>query len=424
MDFNQVAESDFQRAAGKAFWRRLFTWLTRQPNALLDFDDVRRRLPIQGQRDLGLRQVPITAIVGSAGRFRDFDRLFLPVQTRTKDRWVSIDSARHAQVDLPPVELYKMGEIYFVKDGNHRVSVAREHGQEFIDAHVIEISVPVSLTLNMGENEVELAAAQARFLDETGLLQARPGAQIEASQPELYATLQEHIAGHRYYLGEKLGRQASLAEAAVSWYDTVYLPIHQALEEQGVLKQFPRATAADLYLWVAKYQWYLRQAYTAEMPPESEEPPRIEPAGEQKLAAARQLTKKEEELPAPQRLARMLQKAGWVENLLLEQERAGFMQKTGLAETRPQANIQTRNPEVYTRLLEHIAVHRWYLGEQRQQEVSLADAAASWYDEAYQPFVTIIQEQNILAEFPGRSEADLYVWAVERRELVKLMGGD
>lgn len=419
MDFDHLAESDFQKAASRAFWRRLFAWLTRQPNQLLDFDDVRKRLPVQGQRDLGFREVPIDHIIGSAGRFKDFDRLFLPLQTRTKDRWVSIDTARHAQINLPPVDLYKMGEIYFVKDGNHRVSVAREHGQEFIDAHVIEISIPVPLTLHMGVGEVELAAAQAHFLDETGLHQARPEARIDAGHPDSYERLHEHILGHRYFLGEKLGREAGLAEAAVSWYDTVYRPTRQVLEEQGVLKQFPRSAAADLYLWVAKYQWYLRQAYIVEL----SEQPKVDPASEQKESAARQLTR-EEDLPAPQRLARMLQKAGWVVELLLEQERAGFMQKTHLLETRPQANIQTRNPDVYSRLLEHIGVHRWYLGEQRRQEVSLPDASASWYDQVYQPLIEIIQEQNILAEFPGRSEAELYLWVVERRELLKLIGGD
>lgn len=417
MDFDQLAQSDFQRASGRAFWRRLLTWLTRQPNALLNFDEVRTKIPWQGQRDLGLREVPIEAIIGSAGRFKDFDRLFSPLQTRTKDRWMSIDSAHYAQVSLPPVELYKMGEIYFVKDGNHRVSVAREHGQVFVDAHVIEISIPVPLTTDMTFDDMELAGAEARFLEETGLHQTRPEARVEASQPGLYDLLREHINGHRYYLGEKLGREASLAEAASSWYDTVYKPILDALEQQDFIKQFGGKNAADLYLWVAKYQWYLRQVYSSEKPQETEEPPKVDSTSGQK-EAARQLAQAEE-LPAPQRLARMLEKATWAEELLLQQERCGFLQKTHLAETRPQAQIQTRNPDAYSCLLEHIADHRWYLGEQRHQEVSLSEAAASWYDKVYQPLVAIIQEQNILEEFPGRGEAELYLWVLERRELLK-----
>jgi hypothetical protein len=108
--------------------------LTKGENELLPYDEVRKHLPIRGQHDIGLQQVPISQIVGSLGRYRDFDRAFLPLQKRTKDRWVSIDKAQYEEVGLPPIETYKIGEVYFVKDGNHRVSVARERGQDFVDA--------------------------------------------------------------------------------------------------------------------------------------------------------------------------------------------------------------------------------------------------------------------------------------------------
>ena len=84
---------------------------------------------------------------GVLGRYRDFDRAFLPIQTRTKARWISVDRAHYEEIILPPVELYQIGEVYFVRDGNHRVSVARERGQTYIDAFVTEIDTPVLLTL-------------------------------------------------------------------------------------------------------------------------------------------------------------------------------------------------------------------------------------------------------------------------------------
>ena len=111
------ASQDFDRAVFKAFWRKVITWIKGDNNELLPFDDVRERLSWRGQHYLGLREVPIDQIVGSSGRYLDFDRAFLPIQTKTKERWISIDIAHLDQVDLPPVELYKMGEIYFVKDG-------------------------------------------------------------------------------------------------------------------------------------------------------------------------------------------------------------------------------------------------------------------------------------------------------------------
>ena len=135
---NEQAAQDYERAIFKGFWRKILTRIRGESNELLPFDDVRERLPVGGQHYLGLRQVRVDKIIGSMSRFRDFDRAFLPVQTKTKDRWISIDEAHYKDVILPPVDLYKMGEIYFVKDGNHRVSVARSLGMAFIEAKVWE----------------------------------------------------------------------------------------------------------------------------------------------------------------------------------------------------------------------------------------------------------------------------------------------
>ena len=124
MTSDNLANQDYERAVFKAIWRAVIAWMTGKNNELLPFDEVRDRLPLRGQHDLGLKEVRIDQIVGSLGRYRDFDRAFLPRQLHTKDRWLSIDKAHHRDIILPPVELYKLGEVYFVKDGNHRVSVA------------------------------------------------------------------------------------------------------------------------------------------------------------------------------------------------------------------------------------------------------------------------------------------------------------
>jgi hypothetical protein len=146
--FNQLLLQDFERARRRAFWRDLLSRLTRKGNDLLSFDQVRQDLPLTKQHYRGLQAVPLNHIVGSEGRYRDFDRDFFPRQTRTKARWLSINQAHYQAMPLPPVELFKVGQVYFVRDGNHRVSVARAHGQEFIDAYVIEIDVPVPVELS------------------------------------------------------------------------------------------------------------------------------------------------------------------------------------------------------------------------------------------------------------------------------------
>lgn len=139
--FDQLVLGDFEQAVRKAFWRDWLSWLTRKSNDLLSFHQVRQRLTIKGQHYRGLQAVPLEKIGGSVERYLDFDRAFFPRETRTRDRWIRINKAHYEQIHLPPVELFKIGEIYFVSDGNHRISVARIWGQKFIDAYVIEINV-------------------------------------------------------------------------------------------------------------------------------------------------------------------------------------------------------------------------------------------------------------------------------------------
>jgi len=133
------AFDDFDRAYRKARWRTWFSRLTGRQNTLLSFEDIPQDLRQNSAHQLGLQSVPIDKIVGSEGRHHEFDRAFYPRQRSTKDRWVSIDKAHYTAVALPPVELLKIGEVYFVRDGNHRVSVARTKGQAFIDAKVIQL---------------------------------------------------------------------------------------------------------------------------------------------------------------------------------------------------------------------------------------------------------------------------------------------
>ena len=136
----QRINQDFERARRRAFWHRVISFIKRQSTALLNFDAIYGCIPFAGQRDKGLQTVALTDIVGSMGRSEDFDDSFMPVKTHNQDRWKSVAYARHSGKPLPPVELYKIGRFYFVKDGNHRISVARVNGEEYIEANVVELS--------------------------------------------------------------------------------------------------------------------------------------------------------------------------------------------------------------------------------------------------------------------------------------------
>jgi hypothetical protein len=410
-----MAEFDYDRARRKAFWRRIFAWIAGESNELLPFDDVREKLRIKGQHYLGLKQVPIEKIIGSSGRYRDFDRAFSPIQTRTRSRWLNIDKAHYDEVALPPVELYKMGEIYFVKDGNHRVSVARERGQEFIDAYVVEIVVPFILTEEVRLDELVLQQERSDFFEKTRLDVLRPDNQINTSLEGQYPELLEHIDVHRWYLGVQRKKEVSYEEAVLSWYDTVYLPLVNELRQQNLPGEFARTGETDLYLWVMKYVYYLRQTYTDEAAVDLIDGSSLQAVTEEAVKQAVD----ESPLPQLRKLASVVRKADWLVTVILSQERATFYQQTKLNDLVKDPALETSITGQYEKLLEHISVHRWYLGVQKGTEIPYEEAVISWYNNVYMPLVLMVREQDILSDFPGRTETDLYLWIISHQWYIR-----
>lgn len=397
--YENFVKEDFQRAIRKGFWRKINAWLTGKNNDLLPYDEVRQIFPLKGQRYLGLQTIPVENIIGSVGRYRDFDRAFTPIHTRTARRWMSIDLAQYQDIRLPPIEVYKIGEVYFVKDGNHRVSVARERGQDFIDAYVIEIDIPITLTPDTHLDELEQKRAYAEFLEQTGLHTLRPDANLELTLTGEYPRLLEHIRAHQWFLGRQQNRVIYYETAVTSWYDNVYLPLVKTIQAQNLPEAFPNATLTDLYLLVSEYSWFLKQAYQEDQTLQT---------------AAQRFAQKYAAWPA-RKLATTLQNAAWLDHLILQQERAHFLEVTSLATTLPGVSLELTLPGKYEKLLEHISVHRWYMGENQNRPIPFPEAVQSWYHNVYLPLVEIIRAQNALAYFPGRTETDLYLWILDHR---------
>jgi hypothetical protein len=138
MSVEVQVEADFSRARRRAFFGRMAARLRRECNRLLTFDEVGEGHLAHNRRGLGLRDVEVSKIVGSVGRHEAFDRSFMPTKASLADRWKRVDLAFHRGLELPAVRLYKIGDSYFVEDGNHRVSVARYQGVETIEADVTE----------------------------------------------------------------------------------------------------------------------------------------------------------------------------------------------------------------------------------------------------------------------------------------------
>jgi len=249
--------SDFNKARFKSFLNDVRSVLSGRPNQLLSYDDVKEKLRIGGPIYRGVQTVRVDQIVGSLNRYRQFDRAFLPKQDETSSRWQRIDRAFYEDVSLPPVVLYQVGQVYFVVDGHHRVSVAREKGQEFIDAEIRECYTKVNITPDLNPDDLQILGEKVDFLERAGLDRIRPQAKVKLTIPDGFYRMLEHIAVHRYFMGLDLQRDISEEEAVAHWYDTVYLPIVKIIRESNILKEFPGKTEGDLYLWVLDHQHYL-----------------------------------------------------------------------------------------------------------------------------------------------------------------------
>jgi len=257
-DMNRLrAQADFNAARAKAMFRDLVALLTGRHNELLAFDQVASMLRVGGPIYRGVKTVRLDQIVGTVNRYHDFDRAFLPTQTFTADRWQRVSRAWYDDISLPPILLYQVGDIYFVVDGHHRVSVAREQGQEYIDAEVRECRVKVPVTVDLLPEDLEELGAKVIFLERTGLDRLRPAGELTTTILGGYERMLEHIAVHRYFMGLDFQRDVSENEAVEHWYDTVYLPVVRVVHDSGVMSAFPQRTEADFYLWTMDHRHYL-----------------------------------------------------------------------------------------------------------------------------------------------------------------------
>jgi len=252
---------DFDRARRKAFVQRILGFFTRRSLDLLPFEQVREQLRLSNQHFRGLHEVPLDQIVGSVGRYQDFTRTFLPRSDELRERWAAVEDRVVTGGGLPPVELYQVGDAYFVRDGNHRVSVARAQGAPSVEAYVWEYPTPVPLSPGDDLDDLLIKEEYVEFLETTRLHRLRPDQRLEFTALGRYRDLLEHIAVHRYYLGQELEREIPYPEAVTSWYDNVYQPIVHAINESGVLAYFPGRTKADLYIWISRWQHVLSERY-------------------------------------------------------------------------------------------------------------------------------------------------------------------
>lgn len=261
------ALNKYRRNVSKAQMADLLSLVTGEDTDLIRYDEVAKRLKARQEIALGTQNVPLDQIVGSVGRYHDFTRRFLPRSNVSAERWSGVDVAMNGFAGLPPVDLYKLGDTYFVRDGNHRISVARANGVSSIEAYVTEVQTPISLTVADFERDAWLIKIeQAEFMEDTHLDAVRPDHGVELTEPGRYAMLQHHIDVHQYF--EEIGREkqgldsyVSREEAVAGWYDHIYTPVVEAIRTYNLLRNFPGRTEADLYLWITHHRERLAARY-------------------------------------------------------------------------------------------------------------------------------------------------------------------
>lgn len=258
------ARDDFGKARNRELLNKIFTVLAQENDALLPLHEVKSILKPRAEVYKGMKTVPISSIVGSEGRYRDFNRNFLPRHSHLRERWISIDVAHYQDKILPPIKLYELGGVYFVRDGNHRVSVARMQDREFIDAEVTALDADITLEPEATIQDIKRAIIdfeRRRFFQKTRLDELRPGCDIDFTETGRFDDIMEHINVHKYYLNQHTTREISFIDGMLSWYDNVYMPIGRIIEEERILLWFPGRTEADLYVWIVRHWDELKRKY-------------------------------------------------------------------------------------------------------------------------------------------------------------------
>lgn len=258
------AADDFNKARSREVFSRILNLLRVTDQSLLSLDDVRHLLKPKGESYRGLQVVPIEKIIGSEGRYRDFNKRFLPKHEHLRTRWTKIDQAHLSSVILPPIQLYEIGGVYFVRDGNHRVSVAAMQGVLAIDAEVISLNSELTIHPDMTKDALlraVLAYEKKQFNEMIPFQKVIPSFNLQFSATGRYAEILQHIYGHKYYINQNFTEEIPLEQAIQSWYEHVFKPIIDIIEYNGLVSRFPGRTAADLYVWSVRHWHELKEKY-------------------------------------------------------------------------------------------------------------------------------------------------------------------
>ena len=287
-DYPSTASPGWKQARRAAFVQDIMATLRQHPESLLDFDQISQKLNLANTHYLeDLQEIPLDHIVGSVGRYADFTRAFLPRKDHLQERWQRIERLLDSGRSLPPIELYQVGEVYFVRDGNHRVSVARQRGYTHIQAHVWNYDTPIPLQPDSDVDELLCQVAHEAFQERTHLDQLCPELAIRFTQPGGYEELVLEIETYQQILSQIDRRDIPLDEAVIVWSELRYIPCVQIIRERQALDEFPSRTEADLYLWLGRNRQALAARYGHQVMMQEAADDLVEQAGSRSLLTSR-----------------------------------------------------------------------------------------------------------------------------------------
>lgn len=272
MNFNAQTSDDFNKAKSKAIVNEMQHFLKPDEAKLISFYDLKELLHPDNETYIGMKTVPVASIVGSEGRYNDFDNMFFPKKSHLKNRWESIDRAHLQNTILPPINLYEIGGLYFVRDGNHRVSVARARGIEFIDAEVTSLRTEIRLkpgyTIQYLLKQI-IQYEKRVFYSETAYGDITDDWSLDFTTPGQYDVIYNHILTHKYYLNLSHTEEISMPDAIISWYNMVYTPVLATIRRHKMMVKFRRRTPSDLFVWLVKYWEDFKAKYGEDTPLDS-----------------------------------------------------------------------------------------------------------------------------------------------------------
>jgi hypothetical protein len=216
---------------------------------LLPLGEVTERLRLTGRAYVGVRSIPLAKIIGSVDRACEFDREFHPRRRDSEARMRALEAA-FPRGDFPAISVFEVGGAYFVSDGHHRVALAHQRGQEFIEAEIVRLATNYRLPPDVDIPQLVHTELRRMFMEESGLDRVRPGIGITFSSPAGYLELLEAVKAHGWDLAARLGRMPSREELAESWLREVYEPGLRTLREMDLTCPVSDATDADSFLWL------------------------------------------------------------------------------------------------------------------------------------------------------------------------------